>query len=51
MKKTARIELKVDPEWKEKVVKAARKDKRSLSTFIEVAVDEKLAKDDNWENL
>jgi len=49
-KKTARIELKVEPEWKDRVVKAAKDSKRSVNTFIETAVDKELAKteDDKW---
>jgi len=50
MKKTARIELKVEPEFKDRVEKAAKEEDRSLSNFIETTVKEKLNKidEDKW---
>lgn len=52
MKKTARIELKVAPEFKERAEKAAKEQNRSLNNFIETVVEEKLDKidEDKWLN-
>lgn len=56
--KTARIELKVEPELKQKAKKAAKKADRSLNQYIELGLKEKIQKDesaeaqeaDEWEN-
>lgn len=39
MAKTARIELKVEPEFKERIQKAATEKKRSVNQLIEMAIE------------
>lgn len=41
-KKTARIEIVTTPELKEQVQEAADKNKRSLNSYVEIALEEKL---------
>lgn len=50
-KKTARINLKVTPQFKERAETRAAEEKRTLSSFIEVTVEKELdKKDDEWLN-
>ncbi len=51
-KKSTRIELKVTPSFKARAEEGAKSENRSLSNFIEEAVEDRLApkEDDNWEN-
>jgi hypothetical protein len=45
--KTERVELRISADLKERAVKQAKTEKRSLTKFIEVAVEEKLGKCNN----
>lgn len=46
-KKYARIELKVPPEFKKRVIITAEKSKQSVNRFIEKTVEDKMDEIDN----